>query len=108
MFELDYEDNNLSGLYLDTDQYINGGLPVVRWQGVTKALLLTRCQQARSLCMRECAYRMAHAALMMAAGEPIAMHEWHDAMEALSAVEERLVNRFVGPIRLCANGRIWN
>jgi hypothetical protein len=109
MFEslIDQEDS-MSGMFLDPDCCINDGQPVMRWHGITDTLLLARCQQARAIGMPECAERMGLVGSLMAAGEPIAMHEWHDAEESLAAVEERLMGTFVGPIRLRKDGRMWN
>lgn len=85
------------------ENFINNGNPTMIWNGVTESLLRKRCEFATE----QEAAAMSYVSALMMAEEAISSAEWSAAYAALNAVESRLVNSFVGPIRLNRFGRYF-
>lgn len=80
---------------------INNGQPTGIWHGITASALLRRCAQGTA----DEAAAMSTVAGLMHAGEPITETEWAAAEAALRAVEQRLIDRYTGEVKLNRHGQ---
>ena len=81
--------------------YINNGNATTIWHGISASALLRRCEQGTE----QEAEEMSLVASLMHACEAITESEWIAAEQAFNAVENRLVEKYQGEVKLNRYGR---
>ena len=82
-------------------KYINNGQPTNIWNGITAEGFLRRCKQAH----QTEAEAMSYVASLMNAGEAITVEEFEAARKAFVAVEHRLIESYIGEVKLNRHGQ---